>query len=203
METGRIDDYDNTKTPKGMVKEARMAYALCPMKYTLGYVVDKYPTYQSEFQQMYALNALISAIYGLMKDESMTLDEVYKNVMSLFPSLRKVEKRQVYDYMRYERNENDLDYGSRTECGGDFYTDQRIKVHYPNQDVREFTIGRFGKLMTPDGRKGLNLYETISCNADEKMKGQKDISKSVCTFCPHIDYCRNAVFSVDQEKYYD
>lgn len=201
--TGRIDEYDNSKTPKGMVKEARMAYALCPMKYTLGYVVDKYPTYQSEFQQMYALNALISAIYGLMKDEGMTLDEVYKNVMSLFPSLRKVEKRQVYDYMRYERNENDLDYGSRTECGGDYYTDQRIKVHYPNQDVREFTIGRFGKLMTPDGRKGLNLYETITNNADEKMKGQKDVSKSVCTFCPHIDYCRNAVFSVDQEKYYD
>ncbi len=201
--TGRIAEYDNNKTPSGMIKEARMAYALCPMKYTLGYVVEKYPTYSSEFQQNYALNAFISAIYNLMKDKGMTVDEVYKNVMELFPGLRKVEKRQVYDYISYDRREDDMDYGSRTECGGYYYTDERLKLHYPNQWVREVAIERFGKLMTPDGRKGMNLYEVMEADNDEEMRGKKDIVRTACMFCQHMDYCRNAIYYGDQENLYD
>lgn len=200
---GRIEEYDNEKTPSGMIKEAQMAYALCPMKYVLGYVVEKFPTYQSEFQQNYALNAFISAIYNLMKDKGMTVDQVYKNVMELFPGLRKVEKRQVYDYISYDRREDDMDYGSRTECGGYYYTDERLKLHYPNQQVREMTIGRFGKLMTPDGRRGMNLYEVMEATSDEEMRGRKDVVRTACMFCPHMDYCRNAIFYGDQENFYD
>lgn len=201
--TGKIAEYDNSRTPAGMIKEARMAYAMCPMKYTLGYVVEKFPTYQSEFQQNYALNALISAIYNLMKDSGVTINQVYKNVMDLFPSLRKVEKRQVYDYIKYDRRENDMDYGICTECGGNYYTDERLKLHYPNQQVREAAIGRFGKLMTPDGRKGMNLYEVMEATNDEEVYGRKDVIKSACIFCPHISYCRNALYAGDQETYYD
>lgn len=200
---GRIEEYDNDKTPSGMIKEAQMAYALCPMKYTLGYVVEKFPTYQSEFQQHYALNAFISAMYNLMKDKGVSVDQVYKNVMDLFPGLRKVEKRQVYDYISYDRRENDMDYGSRTECGGYFYTDERLKLHYPNQQVREVAIGRYGKLLTPDGRKGMNLYEVMEASNEEEMYGRKDIVRTACMFCPHIDYCRNAIYYGDQENLYD
>ena len=173
------------------------------MKYILGYVVEKFPAYQSEFQQNYALNAFISAMYDLMKTKGMTVDQVYKNVMDLFPGLRKVEKRQVYDYISYDRRENDMDYGSRTKCGDFYYTDERIKLHYPNQQVREVAIGRFGKLLTPDGRKGMNLYEVLEAASDEEMYGRKDIVKTACMFCPHTDYCRNAIYYGDQENYYD
>ena len=200
---GRIEEYDNDKIPSGMIKEARMAYALCPMQYILGYVVEKYPTYQSEFQQNYALNAFISAIYNLMKDKGMTVDQVYKNVMELFPGLRKVEKRQVYDYISYDRREDDMNYGVRTECGGYYYTDERLKLHYPNPQVREVAIERFGKLMTPDGRKGMNLYEVMEATNDEEMYGRKDIVRTACMFCPHMDYCRNAIYYGDQENFYD
>lgn len=199
----RIDEYDNDKMPSDTIKEAKMDYAVCPMKYVLGYVVEKYPTYSSDFQQNYVLNAFISAIYNLLKDEGMTVDQVYRNVMSLFPGLRKVEKRQVYDYISYDRRENDMDYGNRTECGGFFYTDERIKLHYPNPQVREMAIGRFGKLMTPDGRKGMNLYEVMEATSDEEMIGRKDVVKTTCMFCPHIDYCRNAIYYGDQENFYD
>lgn len=199
----RIDEYDNDKTPSGIIKEARMDYAVCPMKYVLGYVVEKHPTYSSDFQQSYALNAFISAIYNLMKDKGMTIDQVYQNVMSLFPELRKVEKRQVYDYISYDRRENDMDYGSRTECGEFHYTDERIKLHYPNPQVREMAIGRYGKLMTPDGRKGMDLYEVMEATDDEEIVGRKDIVKTTCMFCPHIDYCRKAIHYGDQENFYD
>lgn len=199
----RIDEYDNDKMPSDTIKEAKMDYAVCPMKYVLGYVVEKYPTYSSDFQQNYALNAFISAIYNLMKDKGVTVDQVYRNVMTLFPGLRKVEKRQVYDYISYDRRENDMDYGNRTECGGFFYTDERIKLHYPNSQIRGMAIGRYGKLMTPDGRKGMNLYEVMEATNEEEIIGKKDVVKMTCMFCPHIDYCRNAIYYGDQENFYD
>ncbi len=199
---GKITEYDRAKMPSAIVKEARMAYALCPMKYTLGYVLEKYPTYESDFQQSYALNALISAIYSLMKDQGMKVDEVYKNVIGLFPSLRKSEKRQVYDYISYDRGEIDKDYKYRTQCGSKYYTDERIKIHYPNQDVREVVKKRFGKLMTPDGRQGMDLNEKMEAKPSEKV-GDLDPVMQACSFCPHISYCKNAIYSVDQENYYD
>lgn len=199
---GKITEYDREKAPRGIIKEARMAYALCPMKYTLSYVLEKHPTFDSDFQQSYALNALISAIYNLMKDQGMKVDEVYKNVMDLFPTLRKSEKRQVYDYISYDRDENDFDYGHRTECGGKYYTDERIKIHYPNQFVRDVAKGRFGKLTTPDGRTGLDLNEKMEGQPDELI-GDFDPVQLSCSFCPHISYCRNAIYEVDQENYYD
>ncbi|WP_026509170.1 hypothetical protein [Butyrivibrio sp. LC3010] len=199
---GKIAPYERDKQPRDIIKEARMAYALCPMKYTLGYVMEKHPTFESEFQQSYALNALISAIYNLMKDQGMTVNQVYKNVIELFPSLRKSEKRQVYDYISYDRGENDFDYGNRSECGGRFYTDERLKIHYPNQDVREVTKKRFGELATPDGRTGLDLNEEMKARPDE-MVGSIDPVQRACSFCPHISYCKNAIYAVDQESYYD
>lgn len=199
----RIDEYDNSKMPSDTIKEALMDYAVCPMKYVLGYIVEKHPTYSSDFQQNYALNALISAIYDLMKDKGETVDQVYMNVMSLFPGLRKAEKRQVYDYISYDRRENDMDYKNRSEYGGFFYTDERIKLHYPNPLVREMAIGRYGRLLTPDGRKGMNLYEILEATNDEELIGQKDVVKTTCMFCPHMEYCRNAIYYADQENFYD
>lgn len=199
----RIEEYRNERMPSDTIKEARMDYAVCPMRYVLGYVVEKRPTYSSEFQQNYALNATISAVYGLMKDKGVTVDQVYDNVMKLFPGLRKVEKRQVYDYISYDRREDDMDYGGRTECGGSYYSDERFKIHYPDPKVRGMAVGRFGKLMTPDGRRGMDLYEVMEAMNEEEVVGQKDVVKTTCMFCPQIDLCRNAVFYGDQEDLYD
>ena len=198
-----ILNYDNENAPQNMIKEARMAYALCPMKYTLGYVVDKYPTYQSEFQQNYAINALILSIYNLMENKGIMIDQVYNNVMALFPGLRKVESRQVYDYISNYNREDDYDYETREKCGDYYYTDQRLNIQYPFQPLHEVVRGRFAKLATPDGRQGLNLYEALEASSEEEIINGRDMVKSACMFCQHIDYCRNAIYVSDQEKYYD
>ncbi len=201
---GRIAEYDNTAIKSGMVKEASMAYALCPTKYAMGYVVEKYPTYQSEFQQSYALKSFISAIYDLMMDQGdkqAKEDQVYKNVMELFPGLHKIEKREVYDHISSDHRENledDMDYGCRTKCGDYYYTDERLRIHYPNRQVREVAKGRFAKLMTPDGRNGMDLYAAMEPTEEEKVK-KLDVS-AVCMYCPHADYCRNAIYYVDREN---
>lgn len=199
---GKIAEYDREKQPRNIIKEARMAYALCPMKYVLSYVLEKHPTFESDFQQNFAVNALISAIFSLMKDQNITIDDVYKNIIDLFPKLRKSEKRQIYDYIYYDSDDDEAYFSSRTESGGKFYTDERLKIHYPNQLVREAAKERFGKLNTPDGRVGLDLFEVMEATRDE-MVGDKDPVNLACSFCPHINYCRNAVYASDRENFYD
>lgn len=195
-ETAKEYKYD--EMPIATVKEARMDYAMCPMRYILSYVVEKYPTYQSEFQQTYALNAVISSIYYLMSGEGMTLDEVYQNLISLFPNMRRIEKRQVYDYIDNDHGEHDMDYRSRSKVGSWYMTDERLKIHYPGQYVRRRSYELYGKQSTPDRRDGINLFEHPGTSDDKKGSLQE-----VCAFCPHINNCRNALFYGDQERLYD
>ncbi len=188
--TPNISVYSKEKMPINTVKEAKMDYAACPMRYVFGYVLEECPSYQSEFQQNYAINALISAISALMKGKGVTVDQAYKNVVALFPSLRKLEKRQVYDYIEYESDDDIIDFKNRTKCGDNYYTDERLKLHFPNEASRNTVLGKYAQLMTPDGRDGMQLYDLES-------------DPVICTFCPHIVYCRNATYSKDQENYYD
>lgn len=192
--------YDLKKMPMNTTKEAKMDYAICPMKYALGYVVEKYPTFQGEFHQNYAINGLIASIYNLMKTQGMTVDYIYRNVMKLFPSMRDVEKRQIYDYLHYQNSFNDDDITGMSELEDMRYTEERLRVRFPNKDVRDQAIGKYGRLLTPDGQRGMDFYETA---ADEETSPFKKKQTDVCLFCQHQNYCRYAVFAVDEEGLYD
>ncbi len=85
---GKTEKYDREKAPRRMIKEARMAYALCPMKYTLGYVVEKYPTYESDFQQEACLKysgertLMVKGLAGAGK--SLVLMELARKLLSKY-----------------------------------------------------------------------------------------------------------------------
>lgn len=196
---GRTKPYDVNQMPGNTAKEAKMDYAVCPMKYALGYVVEKYPTFQGEFHQNYAINGLIAAVYSLMKGRGMSIDEIYKNVIELFPAMRKVEKRQIYDYLNGENSFTEVDYEGRSEIGDISYTDERLKVRFPNKSVRDQALLKYGKLLTPDGQTGMDFYRT----ADKGINPRETNSVDVCLFCQHQHYCRYAVFAVDAEALYD
>lgn len=193
-----IKPYHYDEMPMGTIKEARMDYVLCPMRYVLSYVVDRYPTYQSAFQQNYALNAIISAVGYLLDKDGTTTDDVYRNLMTLFPNLRRIEKRQVYDYIGNDHGEHDMDYGNRTQIGKWYVTDERLKIHYPGQYSRKLAYDLYGKQSTPDKKDGMHLFSQMD-TTDLKKNAARDI----CAFCPHINNCRNALFHDDQERMYD
>ena len=196
----KTKSYEAERMPMNTSKEAKMDYAICPMKYAMGYIVEKAPVYQNEFHQNYAINGLIAAIYSLMKTRGMTVDEIYKNVIMLFPAMRKVEKRQVYDYLQYQNSFTDVDYAGYSELENMSYSDERLKVRFPNRDVREQALDKYGKLLTPDGQKGMDFYVSA---ADNETNPYKTGKIDVCLFCQHQDYCRYAAFAVDQEALYD
>ena len=192
--TRRTVQYDETKMPEQISKEARMDYAVCPVKYVLGYVLEEFPTFENEFQQNYAINSLIAVIYSLMKEEGISSDIVYDHVIELFPAMRKAEKRQVYDYLHYENSFHDVEFKGISELDSVLYTEERLKVRFPKKEIRDFALEEYVKLMTPDGKKKLDFYNT---NLNNKLKGE------ICAFCQHQNYCGNALFKVDQEGFYD
>lgn len=200
-ENPRTVSYDINRMPPYVSKEAKMDYAICPMKYALGYVVDKYPTFQNDFQFNYAINGLISAIYSLMKNRGMTLDEIYSNVIQLFPALRTVEKRQIYDYMMYQSSFTDVgEFSTYSEIEDMSYTEERLKVRFPNKSARDNAIIAYSKLYSPDGQKGMNFYMSAS---DVKNNVNHGDELDACLFCQHQNLCRYAVFAVDKKTLRD
>ena len=167
-----------------------MDYAICPMRYLLGSVLEQYPSYQTVFLQNYAINGLVSAIYYLMKDQGCTPESVYQEVIALFPHLRYAEKRQILDYLAIGKDKKNPDYNQRSEMNDVYYTDERLKVKYPNKDFRKFADELYAMLLSPDGTTGMNVHKPA-------------LVKHACVFCQHEEYCRNAVHALDQEAYYD
>ena len=186
----KVSKYQIIDKSQHVAKESMMDYALCPMRYVFGYVLDEYPTYQGIFLHNYAINGLVTAVYYLMKNMGISQSEIEEEVLELFPNLRAVEKRQIKDYLSIEAAEKNTDLGMRTEYADVSYTDERLKVKFPYKKVREEAKKKYGELMTPAGRNGINLYEPTDV-------------KAACVFCQHADYCRNAIFALDQEDYYD
>ena len=191
----RLAPYDETRRPENILKEAKMDYALCSLRYIFGYVVEKNPTYSGEFQQNYAITSLVKSIYHLMKDEGVSANDVYANVIKLFPGLRKVESRQIKDYITALNDSTEVDLAGFSDCGNRKYTEERIRVHFPNDRVRKAAFQKYKKLNTPDGKTGISIDEQIDMI-------------DVCTFCPHQSFCRKARFAVDikedeEERYYD
>lgn len=198
--SGKYKTYERDRMPATVAKEAMMDYAICPMKYALGYVVEPSPVFVNEFQQNYAINGLIGAIHGLMKSRGMTMDEVYQNVIRLFPSMRRVEKRQVYDYLQYQNNFTKEEFSDYSQMGEFLYSDERLKVRFPNASIYNQAYDEYINLYKANGRKDMDFY--TKPNLPTSVLSQKK-AMDVCLFCQHQEYCRYATFAVDQEVLYD
>lgn len=198
--TRKIDEYEVRDMPASISKEAKMDYALCPMKYVLGYVVDDQPSFSSLFHQNYAVNGLIMAILSLLNDEGITPEEVYNNVIELFPALREAEKGQIRDYINPDdSNFNDVRFQSYSSLGGMDYTEERLKIRFPNKKIRDEALAAYSELLTPQGQNGMDLYKK---REDTNIPAYMQKTPP-CSFCQHQTYCRLAIFRGNQEDLYD
>lgn len=172
-------------TEKGFSKDAETEFAVCPMRYLYGFVLEKYPRYTSKFHQERAVGKLIAILSSQLSEEGINREEVSRNVLSLFPYLRAIEKRQIMDYA----------YNASSEFKADNYESYaldplRFCLTYPENELMHSAFSRYSKLYSQLGKVNFNVYEST------------DI-KHACVFCPHESYCRNAVYSHEQEDYYD
>ncbi len=172
-------------------KEAKMAYALCPSRYLLGYVLSPYPFFREIFLQNYALGGLITALCQRMEAENP--DRIAKEVLQLFPALRRAERRQILDYLLIRDEGNEISHGQSTAYGGREYTEERLRVLFPDRGLLSSALSAYGNL----GQRKSGPVDLESPPAQKK----------VCVFCPHQGICRNALYAVDDcgeaENYYE
>ena len=161
--------------------EAKMDYSLCPLRYLYGYVLDDHPSYSSSFHIQFIASNLITAIRGVCPDVDPRI--IMREVMSLFPNLKSIEKRQILDFSQSGSGVQTTDYG------GFRYTNERYRLSFPKREVRAMAGSQFGVLYTPNGRIDLRLDEP------SEFKG-------ACVFCQHGAYCRRIIYGIDQEDYY-
>lgn len=173
------------KIPNSLPKDVRIDYAVCPVRYLYSYVLEARPKFFSSFQQGHALGGLIQAIMTVMKEQRISKGEVAKQVFALFPHMHQVEKQQILDYI----NSLPFDKSLWDEYGEYMYPPARMEISYPESALREHANKKYSELSSQIGRSGMDLF------APTDVKG-------ACVYCPHAEYCRNAVHALDQEDYY-
>ena len=167
------------------IKDMKMEYALCPLRYLYGYILDSYPKFANSFQIGRAVGGLITALSNIMKENGYDKKTVAKQVFALFPQLRKIEKKQIYDYLGLVSACDSLP----DEYEGYEFTAERFNISYPDDELLEAARRKYSELGSQLARNGMNMHEPT------------DVKKA-CMFCPHETYCKNCIHAVDQEDYY-
>lgn len=160
-----------------LIKDARIDYSLCPLKFIYGFVLQNHPSFQSSFNIKMAIRGLLQSLIGL--NTGVSEKETINKVFSLFPFITKSEKRQIIDFSFGERIAN------YTEYNGYKYSENRFLVEYPTKKYRDIAMLNYGMLLNQNGRTGFNLQKL------------PDI-ESVCTYCQHSDYCRRSLHQNDE-----
>ena len=165
--------------------DSEMEYALCPMRFVYSNVLGNRPTYANEYLQNRAIVRMIQILYRLLGKEY-DVNEVAKQVLQLFPNIRKAEKRQLLDdAKRWRIPKPEMDY---TIFDGKRYTDWRLNLTFTDEKSYEQARSLVAKLMSQEGRRDIS-YEP---------KGESGSHN--CEFCPHARYCRRAIFGVDYKE---
>lgn len=81
---------------EGYGSDPKMEYALCPIRFIYSYVLGRQVSYRNEYQQNRAIVRLIQVLKRLLGDHY-DMGQIADQVFTLFPYLRKAERRQMLD----------------------------------------------------------------------------------------------------------
>lgn len=174
-----LGDFDIRKTAF-VPNEAKMDYSLCPLRFLYGYVLDRNPSYSSDFHLQFVITKLISSFVTLNPSNK---DAVQNKIMDLFPNLNNMEKRQMLDFVHRLEEDGTTDYN------GYRYTNLRYEVCFPQVDLLNQANTQFDTLYSPRGRTGMDTSQPTEF-------------KNVCKYCQHENYCIRTIYSLDQEDNY-
>ena len=177
-------EYDGiNRLGEKLIKDAKMEYAVCPMRYLYGYILDELPSFSSEFHQNMAVGNLIAAANKLLT--GINKKTVAKEIFELFPYLRDAEKRQIFDFVSTSTIDMSPD-----EFEGYELTEHRFNIAFPFNKLKDEAFEKYAYVASDNAQRPFNVFEPSEV-------------KYACMYCPHEAYCRNTVFAFDQEDYYD
>ena len=167
---GTIKPLDVNKIPD-IIKD----FSLCPRMFLYDFVLNRNPTFISEFQQGFAISGLLSAMIELQKTGGFDKTSIDENVFGLFPYLSEVEVQNIRDNRPLVTNTG------MTRLDDFRYSDLRFYIRYPSPIKKNLT----------DLEKKLDLEE--SC----RVIGM-DTSSEICMYCPHSYHCPEVRYKDDK-----
>jgi hypothetical protein len=183
-----VDQNDIIKSWKTLAFEDFLAeYELCPKRFYYSYIADEYPTFSSDFMHQFIFSEIIRVAGQGSKAD---FDTVLQEVSPLFPQWLNF-KKQVSAKIAYQYVPNKL--GEKTDV---------IKAHSYTETRKNFQFPGFTKKFRNDlfDRSRASFSAIVSELVAEDNRMMPAIPSYACRFCPHIDYCDDAVFSIDLRK---
>ncbi|SDB54021.1 hypothetical protein [Butyrivibrio sp. INlla16] len=193
-----VSCYKTEDIPNVVPKEAKMDFMVCPLRYLYGYLLDERPKFQSEFIQSRSIYSLVVAISNLLDSKESGLDEIFDNVTELFPGLQSSDKKAIYKSLTDRTVSDDDGLTGMDEEGGMYFSEERLRVHFPDWKSLKSAIREYGKIGTNEGEKEITFKKPSASYISEGH-----MSKShPCSYCPNVEWCKYALFPRDKEKIY-
>lgn len=159
-----------------------LEYAICPMRHIYSNILGNGSVYRNEFQNHAVIVRLIQSLKKVLGSKY-TIEEIGRQVLELFPYIRKSEKRQIIDDAL--KNLDALENSGYKVVGDIKYTNQRLNILFPDVAVYKEAKSNASELSSPKGRKGV-FHERIG------LEGARN-----CLLCPHESYCMKSLFGID------
>ncbi|KLA01421.1 hypothetical protein B4147_1088 [Bacillus wiedmannii] len=162
-------------------------YKLCPKRFYYSYIADEYPTFSSDFMHQFIFSEIIRvAGQGSKADFEVVLEEV----SVLFPQWIDF-KKSVSAKMAFQYVPGQL--GRKTAVTEEHsYTETRKNFQFPG-----FTKKNRDNLFDETKASLVSIVDEILSEDNKIMEANPSYT---CRFCPHIDYCDDAVYSIDMRK---
>ena len=149
--------------------------SLCPRMYLYSYVLNRNPTFVSEFQQSFAMSGFLSVLLELQRSAGYDRSSIEENLFALFPFLSDVEVQNIKD-----SRPRTTGIGT-TRLNDHRYTDLRFDVRYPSP-IKE-VLGEYVRSLDMKREYGVTGVDTKS---------------AICMYCPHNHHCPEVRFRGDE-----
>ncbi|WP_022770161.1 hypothetical protein [Butyrivibrio sp. NC2007] len=194
--TEKVNKFHFAFNSEQMPKEAKMDYVICPIKYVYNHVLDSKPSFNDDFHQSYAMNALIKTIAGMLDLDS---SEVIENVLGLFPQLSDAVKSQVEVYVKGQEEFHDNSFAGMTKVGKKYFTEERLKTYFADKSVRDEAIKKYGEYVSKEEPERIDFNRPANGGENEDIYSRSN----PCLFCQFQEHCRRSMFINDTESLYD
>ncbi|AKP78619.1 hypothetical protein AS52_03658 [Priestia megaterium Q3] len=169
-------------------EEILAEYELCPRRFYYGYILSRYPVFSDSFHHQFIFSELLRII---KLDTQQDNEKVIKFVSELFPHWTKFKRntltqRSIKSSKSWKKNQG--------EIIGKFSV-RRTHTNHQFPGLKK--------------EKQERLFKEVLNKQEDIMKILKNPSREVvnileakpgynCRFCPHLDYCSEGVYAVDE-----
>ncbi|MGC7872107.1 hypothetical protein ACPUYX_11330 [Desulfosporosinus sp. SYSU MS00001] len=162
-------------------------YKLCPRRFYYSCITDEYPVFSSDFMHQFLFSEIIKTVKTSTRAD---FDNVYREVSPLFPQWLDFKKR-VLARTAFQYAPKQLGRMTQVEETA-AYTETRKNFQFPG-----FTKANRDRLLE-ESRNTLTIsLDELKSIEKQTLTARPDYH---CRFCPHIEYCDDAIHAVDMQK---